>query len=83
HMPTGDVPTANTVGRAAWVGATPGGGRGGVPVEVGLAGSAEGVEPLIVTKLVPPRLQERLVCRPRVLDLLNRGAAGPVTIVRA
>lgn len=80
-MPTGDVPTANTVGRAAWVGATPGGGRGGVPAEMGLAGSAEGVEPLIVTKLVPPRLQERLVRRPRVLDLLNRGAAGPVTIV--
>ena len=44
-------------------------------------GLSEAAEPLAFTKLVPPRLDEHLVSRPRLLDLLNRGAGHPVTIV--
>lgn len=80
-MLTSAASTANTIGWPAPVGSVRVGGRLDLPGEMGLAGSTEGAEPLIVTKLVRPRLQERLVSRPRVLDLLNRGAAGPVTIV--
>ena len=39
------------------------------------------MEPLIAAQLTPPRLPQRLVHRPRLLDLLNRGTQGPVTIV--
>src|SRR5512143_904621 len=39
------------------------------------------MEPLIVARLTPPRLPPRLVIRPRLFDLLNRGTRGPVTIV--
>ena len=39
------------------------------------------MEPLIVTRLTPPRLPQRLVRRPRLLELLNRGTQRSVTIV--
>ena len=42
---------------------------------------APSVEPLIVTKLTRPRLPERMILRPRLFDLLNRGSARPVTVV--
>ncbi|MGZ4666661.1 MAG: AAA family ATPase, partial [Frankiaceae bacterium] len=39
------------------------------------------MEPLIAAQLTSPQLPQRLVHRPRLLDLLNRGTQGPVTIV--
>ena len=79
-MPT-NAPPPNAVERSVGVGSVFVGSRVGAQGEMGLAGSAEAVEPLIVTKLVPPRLHERLVSRPRLLELLNQGAGRPVTIV--
>jgi LuxR family maltose regulon positive regulatory protein len=39
------------------------------------------MEPLIETRLTPPRLPQRLVSRPRLFDMLNRGTRRSVTLV--
>ena len=74
------MPTPNTVGRPVFEFALVG-GEADQPGGRGSTGSAMGAAPLIATKLVPPRLHERLVLRPRLFEELNRGTMRPVTIV--
>ncbi|HYN30621.1 MAG TPA: LuxR C-terminal-related transcriptional regulator [Dermatophilaceae bacterium] len=40
-------------------------------------------DPLVQTKLLPPRPRQQVVLRPRLADLLLRGSQGPVTLVSA
>ncbi|NES29242.1 AAA family ATPase [Micromonospora terminaliae] len=59
-------------------------GAGGVP---GGGGSAGGLgaagAPLLASRLAPAALPEPVLVRPRLLDRLDQGAAGPVTLVLA
>ena len=77
-MPAIAATTSNAIGGSAAAG--PVGDRSGRG-EIEGPGVAEAAEPLVETKLVPPRLQERVVLRPRLLERLTRGTARPVTIV--
>ncbi|MCW3814107.1 LuxR C-terminal-related transcriptional regulator [Micromonospora sp. DR5-3] len=45
--------------------------------------SVPGAPPLLASRLVPAALPEPVLVRPRLLDRLNQGVAGPVTLVAA
>ncbi|MFU8850065.1 LuxR C-terminal-related transcriptional regulator [Micromonospora sp. SL1-18] len=69
-------------GVAALAGAA---GPGGAVPEVGVAASsaAAGAPPLLASRLAPAALPEPALVRPRLLERLDRGVAGPVTLVCA
>src|SRR5882672_10464625 len=46
-------------------------------------GHADGASPLLQTKLFVPRARPGLVPRPRLIERLNRGAEGKLTLVSA
>ncbi|WNM37303.1 LuxR C-terminal-related transcriptional regulator [Micromonospora halotolerans] len=59
-------------------------GVGGVPGGGGSAGGLGVVgAPLLASRLAPAALPEPVLVRPRLLDRLDAGAAGPVTLVLA
>ncbi|MFE9958490.1 LuxR C-terminal-related transcriptional regulator [Micromonospora sp. NPDC005299] len=72
----GPPPLAPAGAGAVGVGGVPGGGgsAGGLGV-VGV--------PLLASRLAPAALPEPVLVRPRLLDRLDQGAAGPVTLVLA
>ncbi|MEU4480691.1 LuxR C-terminal-related transcriptional regulator [Micromonospora sp. NPDC023966] len=63
-------------GAGAAVGGPPGGG--GSAGGLGVVGA-----PLLASRLAPAALPEPVLVRPRLLERLDRGAAGPVTLVLA
>ncbi|WP_446220761.1 LuxR C-terminal-related transcriptional regulator [Micromonospora sp. IBHARD004] len=57
-------------------------GRGRMPEDRDGVGTA-GAPPLLASRLSPAVLPEPVLVRPRLLDRLDQGVAGPVTLVRA
>src|SRR3982074_789982 len=53
------------------------------PLMVPSPGHAVAARPLLQTKLFVPRARPGLVPRPRLIERLNRGAAGKLTLISA
>ncbi|WP_433282708.1 LuxR C-terminal-related transcriptional regulator [Micromonospora sp. CA-244673] len=69
-------PTVPAAAGAVGVGGAPGGG--GSAGGLGVVGA-----PLLASRLAPAALPEPVLVRPRLLDRLDQGSAGPVTLVLA
>src|SRR6266545_4954979 len=79
-------PEAGRVGErpeAGGVGDRPGAGRVGEPPEAGRLGGDSTGRPLLMSKLTVPGLPNEFVERPRLAEILDAGARGPVTLLTA
>src|SRR6266545_374760 len=65
------------------VGDRPGAGRVGEPPEAGRLGGDSTGRPLLTSKLTVPGLPNEFVERPRLAEILDAGARGPVTLLTA
>ncbi|MET8912307.1 LuxR C-terminal-related transcriptional regulator [Micromonospora sp. NPDC004551] len=76
--------SANAAGIGGVPAAGDSAGIGGAPAGGGSAGGLGVVgAPLLASRLAPAALPEPVLVRPRLLDRLDQGAAGPVTLVLA